>query len=415
MERMRRVVITGIGLITPLGLTTAESWKQCLAGVSGIGRITRFPVENFTTQIAGEVKGFEPQKFIGPKEVKRYDRAIQFVVGASAEALADAKLDITPDRADHVGVIIGSGTGGLSTISDTAVALAKDGPRAVSPFFVPGTIINMTSGCIAIRCGARGPNYSVVSACASSAHAMADGFHTIVRGEAEAMIVGGTEAPISQLGLAGFGAARALSTRNDEPTKASRPFDKDRDGFVLGEGAAVLILEEENFARERGATIYARMLSCGMSADAHHITAPPANGEGAQLAMRNALRFAGLQPEQIDYINAHGTSTQLGDIAETRAIKAVFNSHSSRLAISSNKSMVGHLVGASGATEAAFTVLALKEGLLPPTINLETSDPECDLDYVPNTFRKQEIRYALSNSFGFGGTNATLCFEKYLG
>jgi 3-oxoacyl-[acyl-carrier-protein] synthase II len=412
---MRRVVITGIGLVTPLGLTTADSWRQCLAGVSGIGRITRFPPEQYTTQIAGEVKGFEPEKFFGAKEVKRYDRAIQFIVAASAEALADAKLEITPERADNIGVIIGSGTGGLSTISDTAVMLANEGPRSVSPFFVPGTIINMTSGSIAIRTGARGPNYSVVSACASSAHAIADGFHTIVRGEADAMIVGGTEAPISQLGIAGFSAARALSQRNDQPTRASRPFDKGRDGFVLGEGGAVLVLEEENFALDRGAKIYGRMLSCGMSADAHHITAPLANGDGAQLAMRRALMFAGLQPEQIDYINAHGTSTQLGDIAETRAIKAVFNSHSSKLAISSNKSMVGHLVGAAGATEAAFTILALKEGLLPPTINLETPDPECDLDYVPNTSRRQEIRYALSNSFGFGGTNATLCFEKYGG
>jgi 3-oxoacyl-[acyl-carrier-protein] synthase II len=411
---MRRVVITGIGMVTPLGLTTAESWKQCLAGASGIGRITRFPAENFSTQIAGEVKGFDPQKFIGPKEVKRYDRAIQFAVAASTEALADAQLEITPDRSENIGVIMGSGTGGLTTISETAVTLSHEGPRSVSPFFVPGTIINMTSGFIAIRSGARGPNYSVVSACASSAHAIADGFHTIARGEADAMIVGGTEAPISPLGVAGFCAARALSQRNDEPWRASRPFDKNRDGFVLGEGAAVLILEEETFARERGARIYARMLSCGMSADAHHITAPPENGEGAQLAIRRALKFAGLQPEQIDYINAHGTSTQLGDIAETRAIKAVFNSHASKLAVSANKSMVGHLVGAAGATEAAFTILAMKEGVLPPTINLENADPECDLDYVPNVLRRQEIQYALSNSFGFGGTNATLCFEKYL-
>ena len=411
---MRRVVITGIGLVTPLGLTTAESWKQCLAGASGIGRITRFPVESYSTHIAGEVKGFVPQNYFAPKEVKRYDPVVQFAVAAFTEALADARLEITPERAESVGVIIGSGIGGLSTINGTAIALAKDGPRAVSPFFIPSAIINMTSGYIAIRCGARGPNYSVVSACASSAHAMADGFHTIARGEADAMIVGGAEAPITELGIAGFCAARALSQRNDEPARASRPFDKNRDGFVLGEGAAVLILEEENFARERGATIYARMLSCGMSADAHHVTAPPENGEGAQLAMKQALKFAGLRPEDIDHINAHGTSTQLGDIAETRAIKAVFNNHASKLAISANKSMVGHLIGAAGATEAAFTILALKEGLIPPTINLEDPDPECDLDYVPNTVRKQAIRYALSNSFGFGGTNATLCFEKYL-
>jgi 3-oxoacyl-[acyl-carrier-protein] synthase II len=411
---MRRVVITGIGLVTPLGLTTAESWKQCLAGASGIGRITRFPVENYSTQIAGEVKGFVPQNFFAPKEVKRYDPVVQFAVAAFTEALADARLEITPERAESIGVIIGSGIGGLSTINGTAIALAKDGPRVVSPFFIPSAIINMTSGYIAIRCGARGPNYSVVSACASSAHAIADGFHTIARGEADAMIVGGAEAPITELGIAGFCAARALSQRNDEPMRASRPFDKNRDGFVLGEGAAVLILEEENFARERGATIYARMLSCGMSGDAHHVTAPPENGEGAQLAMRQALKFAGLPPEVIDHINAHGTSTQLGDIAETRAIKAVFNNHASKLAISANKSMVGHLIGAAGAAEAAFTILALKEGLIPPTINLEDADPECDLDYVPQVLRKREIRYALSNSFGFGGTNATLCFEKVL-
>jgi 3-oxoacyl-[acyl-carrier-protein] synthase II len=273
----------------------------------------------------------------------------------------------------------------------------------------------MTSGYLAIRTGARGPNYSVVSACASSNHAIADGFHTILRGEAEAMIVGGTEAPITELGIAGFCAARAMSHRNNEPTKASRPFDKDRDGFVLSEGAGILILEEENFARERGAQIYARVLSCGMSADAHHITAPPEHGEGAQLSMQRALKFAGLHPEQIDYINAHGTATYLGDIAETRAIKAVFNSHASKLAISANKSMIGHLLGGTGAVEAAFTILAMHDSLIPPTINLDTPDPECDLDYVPNTARHQEIQYALSNSFGFGGTNATVCFENVEG
>jgi 3-oxoacyl-[acyl-carrier-protein] synthase II len=273
----------------------------------------------------------------------------------------------------------------------------------------------MTSGYLAIRTGARGSNYSVVSACASSNHAIADGFHTILRGEAEVMIVGGTEAPITELGVAGFGAARALSHRNDEPTKASRPFDKDRDGFVLSEGAGILILEEEQFARERGAHIYGRILSCGMSADAHHITAPPENGEGAQLAMKRALKFAEIHPEQIDYINDHGTSTTLGDIAETRAIKAVFNSYASKIAISANKSMIGHLLGGTGAVEAAFTLLAMRDNLIPPTINLDTPDPECDLDYVPNIARHKEIRYALSNSFGFGGANATVCFENVEG
>ena len=409
---MRRVVVTGIGLITPLGLSTGESWKKCIAGTSGIGPITRFNPEKYPTQIAGEVKGFDPLKYFGPKDVKRYDLSIQYAVAASLDALKDASFEITPERADLVGIIIGSGIGGISTISETVLALAHDGPRMVTPFFIPSAIINMTSGYLAIRTGARGPNYSVVSACASSNHAIADGFHAILRGEAEAMIVGGTEASITELGIAGFCAARAMSHRNSEPTKASRPFDKDRDGFVLSEGAGVLILEEENFALSRGARIYARILSCGMSADAHHITAPPEHGEGAQLSMMRALKFAGLRPEQIDHINAHGTATHLGDIAETRAIKAVFNSHAFKIAISANKSMTGHLLGGTGAVEAAFTILAMREGIIPPTINLDTPDSECDLDYVPNIARRQEVQYALSNSFGFGGTNATLCFEK---
>ncbi|MCX6135927.1 MAG: beta-ketoacyl-ACP synthase II [Ignavibacteriales bacterium] len=409
---MRHVVVTGIGLVTPLGLSTEESWNKCIAGNSGIGPITRFNPEKYPTQIAGEVKGFDPLKYFGPKDIKRYDLSIQYAVAASLDALKDASFEITPERADLVGIIIGSGIGGISTISDTVLALAHDGPRGVTPFFIPSAIINMASGYLAIRTGARGPNYSVVSACASSNHAIADGFHTILRGEAEVMIVGGTEAPITELGIAGFCAARALSHRNNEPTKASRPFDKDRDGFVLSEGAGMLILEEEDFARKRGAQIYARILSCGMSADAHHITAPPEHGEGAQLAMKRALKYAELRPEQIDYINAHGTSTHLGDIAETRAIKAVFNSHASKLAISANKSMIGHLLGGTGAVEAAFTILAMRHSFIPPTINLDTPDPECDLDYVPNTARRREIRYALSNSFGFGGTNATICFEN---
>jgi 3-oxoacyl-[acyl-carrier-protein] synthase II len=412
---MRSVVITGIGLVTPLGLSTEESWKKCIAGISGIGPITRFNSEKYPTQIAGEVKGFDPLRYFGPKDVKRFDLSIQYAVAASLDALKDASFEITPDRADAVGIIIGSGIGGISTISETVLGLALNGPRIVTPFFIPSAIINMTSGYLAIRTGARGPNYSVVSACASSNHAIADGFHTILRGEAEVMIVGGTEAPITELGIAGFSAARALSHRNDEPTRASRPFDRDRDGFVLSEGAGVLILEEEHFARERGAHIYARVLSCGMSADAHHITAPPEHGEGAQLAMKRAIKFAGLHPDQIEYINAHGTATHLGDIAETRAIKAVFKSHASKLAISANKSMVGHLLGGTGAVEAAFTILTMRDSIIPPTINLDTPDPECDLDYVPNTARHQQIQYALSNSFGFGGANATVCFEKVEG
>ncbi|MDE3058057.1 MAG: beta-ketoacyl-ACP synthase II [Bacteroidota bacterium] len=409
---MRNVVVTGIGLITPLGLSTEESWKACIAGKSGIGPVTRFSAEQYPTRIAGEVKGFDAKKYFEPKEMRRFDLFNHYATGAALDALKDARLDVTPENSERVGIIIGSGIGGLISITDTTLMLAKDGPRYVTPFFIPGAIINMASGYLAIRTGARGPNYAVVSACATGNHAIADGFHAIRRGEADVMIVGGAEASIAELGFAGFCSAKAMSKRNDEPSRASRPFDKDRDGFVLSEGAGVLILEEEEFARRRSARMYSRMLSCGMSADAFHVTAPPENGEGAQLAMKRAIEYAGLKPEQIDYINAHGTSTELGDAAETRAVKLVFNSHAKELAISSTKSMTGHLLGAAGAVEAAFTVLALYEGILPPTINLETPDPECDLDYVPNVARNKEIRYALSNGFGFGGTNATVCFEK---
>jgi len=409
---MRNVVVTGIGLITPIGLSTEESWRRCVGGESGIGPVTRFSAEKYPTRIAGEVKGFDVTKYFEPKEARRFDLFNHYAVGAALDALKDSHLEISPANAERVGVIIGSGIGGLISISETAISVSKDGPRYVTPFFIPGAIINMPSGYLAIRTGAKGPNYAVVSACATGNHAIADGFHTIRRGEADVMLVGGAEASVTEVAFAGFCSARAMSKRNDEPQRASRPFDKDRDGFVLSEGASVLILEEEEHARRRGAHMYARMLSCGMTADAFHITAPPDEGEGAQRAMKLAVEYAGLKPEQIDYINAHGTSTGLGDVAETKAVKKVFGAHAKKLAMSSTKSMIGHLLGAAGAAEAAFTILALRDGILPPTINLENADPECDLDYVPNTARKKDIRYALSNGFGFGGTNATVCFEK---
>ena len=408
----RSVVVTGIGLVTPLGLTTSETWKRCIAGESGIGTITRFPKEKFPTQIAGEVKSFRAEKFFEPKEVKRFDLFIQYAVAATIEALADAALAIEPSNAERVGVIIGSGIGGVAGISDATLQVSNNGQRHVSPFFIPSVIINMPSGYVAIRTGAKGPNYAVVSACATGNHAIADGFHVIKRGEADAMIVGGTEAGITDVAFAGFCSAKTMSRRNDEPKRASRPFDRDRDGFVLSEGAGVLILEEEEHAQRRGAHIYARMLSCGMTADAFHITAPREDGDGARRAMKLAVEYAGLKPEQIDYINAHGTSTGLGDIAETKAVRSAFGAHANNLAFSSTKSMTGHMLGAAGAVEAAFTVLSLHHGVIPPTINLENPDPECDLDYVPNVSRRKEITIAMSNGFGFGGTNATVCFQK---
>jgi 3-oxoacyl-[acyl-carrier-protein] synthase II len=410
---MKNVVVTGIGLISPLGLTIEESWRNALAGQSGVGCVTRFDAEKFTTKIAAEVKGFDPKKYFDAKEANRFDLSIQYGVGAALDAVADSGLSVTPENAERVGIIIGSGIGGLTNITQTTRTLAESGPRVVTPFFIPGSIINIAAGYMAIRTGAKGPNYAVVSACATSNHAIADAFHTIRRGEADVMIAGGTEASVVDVAFAGFCSMRAMSKRNDEPTRASRPFDKDRDGFVLGEGAGIFVLEEEEHARARGAKIYARVLSCGMTADANHITAPPEDGDGAYRAMKLAVEYAGLKPEQIDYINTHGTSTPLGDIAESRAVKRLFQDHAKNgLSLSSTKSMHGHLLGAAGAIEAAFTVLALKEGIMPPTINLETPDPECDLDFVPNTARKKDLQYALSNGFGFGGTNASVCFGK---
>lgn len=413
MMPMHNVVVTGIGLISPLGLTIEESWHAALEGRSGVGCVTRFDAEKYPTKIAAEVKGFDPKKYFDAKEANRFDLSVQYGVGAALDALQDSGFAVTPDNAERVGIIIGSGIGGLTNITATTRQLSESGPRVVTPFFIPGSIINIVAGYLAIRTGAKGPNYAVVSACATSNHALADAFHTIRRGEADVMIAGGTEASVIDVAFAGFCSMRAMSKRNDAPEKASRPFDKDRDGFVLGEGAGIFILEEEEHAKARGAKIYARMLSCGMTADAFHVAAPPEDGDGAYRAMKLAVKYAGLAPEAIDYINTHGTSTPLGDIAETKAVKRLFGSHAlNGLLLSSTKSMHGHLLGAAGAIEAAFTVLALKEGIIPPTINLETPDPECDLDYVPNVARKKEIHYALSNGFGFGGTNASVCFGK---
>lgn len=409
---MRRVVVTGIGMVTPLGLTARESWEACVKGCSGIATITKMNTDSYPTKIAGEVKGFDGKKYMDPKDVGRYDIVFQYSWAATREAVQDAKLIISAENAERVGIVIGSGIGGLKNIYETGNVVVTEGPRRVSPFFVPGSIINSCSGYAAIQLGAKGPNYGVVSACATGNHAIADGFHIIRRDEADIMIVGGSEAPITPLGLAGFSAPRALSRRNDEPTKASRPFDKGRDGFVLGEGAAVLVIEDYENARRRGAPMYAEILSCGMSADAFHITAPAEKGEGAARAMKLAVQWAGIRPEMIDYINAHGTSTPLGDIAETDAIKTVFGEHARKVAVSSTKSMTGHLLGAAGAVEAAFTALALRDQVMPPTINQETPDPQCDLDYVPNKARKKPLQYALSNGFGFGGTNTSLCLKR---
>jgi 3-oxoacyl-[acyl-carrier-protein] synthase II len=409
---MRNVVVTGMGLISPLGLSVEESWNNAIKGNSGVGYITRFEKERFTTHIAAEVKNFDPKKYFDPKEVSRWDLCLQYGMGAGLDAVADSGLTITPENAERIGIIMGSGVGGLIGISHTAIKLEEGGQKQVSPFFIPSVIINMISGLLAIRLGAKGLNYGVVSACATSNHAIGDGFHAIQRGEVDAMIVGGADASITEIGVAGFCSARALSKRNDEPQRASRPFDRDRDGFVMGEGAGAFVIEEEEHARRRGAKIYGRILGIGMTADAFHFTAPPDDGDGAMRAMKLAIHNAGLTPNDIEYINAHGTSTGLGDIAETVAIKRLFGDHAQKIMVSSTKSMHGHLLGAAGAVEAVMTVLALKEGIIPPTINLDTPDPKCDLDYVPNVARKKEIRYALSNGFGFGGTNATICFGK---
>jgi 3-oxoacyl-[acyl-carrier-protein] synthase II len=404
----RRVAVTGLGVVSPLGLTVRETWEGLLAGRSGAGPITRFDATAYSCRIAAEVKGFDPEKVLERKEVKKYDTFIHYAVAAAKEAMADSGVEVTGENAERVGVVIGSGIGGLPLIEETHRKLLEHGPRRISPFFIPGLIANMSSGLVSILTGAKGPNSATVTACATSAHSIGDAANIIRRGDADVMIAGGTESVVTPLAVGGFAAMRALSTRNDAPEIASRPWDRDRDGFVLGEGAGVLILEEMGLARARGAKIYAELAGYGMSGDAFHISAPSEDGDGPFRVMRNALRDAGLEPDAIDYVNAHGTSTPHGDRIETIALKRAFGTHASRLAVSSTKSMTGHLLGAAGGLEAAVLALAILEGVIPPTINLENPDSDCDLDYVPKTARRIPVRAGLSNSFGFGGTNASL-------
>ena len=410
----RRIVVTGLGLLTPLGIGVEKTWQALCAGQSGVDRITRFDATDFPVQIAAEVKGFDPAVYIEKKEVKKMDTFIHYALAVALISLEDSGYKIGPDNAHRVGVYVGSGIGGLQAIEEWHKVLLEKGPKRVTPFFIPMTVINLASGQIAIRIGATGPNSCAVTACATGNNCIGDAFKIIQRGDADAMIAGGTEAAITPLSVAGFAASRALSTRNAEPQRASRPFDRERDGFVLGEGAGVLWLEEVELARRRGAKIYAELVGYGMTADAYHITSPPEDGSGAVRCMQLALADAGLTPHQVDYVNAHATST-FADKIETLAIKKVFGEHAKKMAISSTKSMTGHLLGAAGGIEAVFSVLAIDRGMVPPTINYENPDPECDLDYVPNSARKVPVRAVLSNSFGFGGTNACLVFKKYEG
>jgi 3-oxoacyl-[acyl-carrier-protein] synthase II len=409
----RRVVVTGVGLVSPVGIGTEDTWQAVRGGKSGIGPITAFDATEFACRIAGEVKGFDPYKYIEKKEVKKMGRFIQFAIAAADCALASSALKVDAGNEEMVGVYIGSGIGGFDVIEREHKTLLEHGPRRISPFFIPATIINLASGYVSIRTGAKGPNSATATACTTSAHSIGDSFRIIERGDADAMICGGAEACISPMGIGGFAAMRALSTRNDEPERASRPWDKDRDGFVVGEGAGILVLEELDNAKRRGARIMAEMVGYGMSADAFHVTAPSENGDGAFRVMRNALRDAGIEPARIDYINAHGTSTAMGDRIETMAIKRCFGEHARKVAVSSTKSMTGHLLGGAGGLEAGITVMAIRDQMAPPTTNFETPDPECDLDYVPNHARPMRIDYALSNSFGFGGTNGALIFKRY--
>ena len=413
MTNIRRVVVTGIGLVSSLGIGTEANWTGIKAGQSGIGTITKFDTTQFTTRIAGEVKNFDPLAFIEKKDVKKMDIFIQYAIAASQFAMDDSGLTITPELSRRVGVFIASGIGGFTTIEREHKALLEGGPRKISPFFIPSAIINLAAGQVSIRFGARGPNSATCTACSASAHAIGDAFEIIKRGAADVMIAGGSEAAITPMGIGGFGALRALSTRNDEPSKASRPFDRDRDGFIVGEGSGVLILEEYEFAKARGARIYAELVGYGMSADAYHITAPSEDGDGAFRVMSLAIESAGITTADIDYINAHGTSTPQGDALETLAINRCFGDHAKDVAVSSTKSMTGHLLGAAGGLEAGITVLAVYHQIAPPTINLDEPDDNCNLDYVPHKSRPLPITYALSNSFGFGGTNAALLFKKF--
>ena len=409
----RRVVVTGVGLVSPLGIGTQANWEALSAGQSGIGSITRFDASQFSARIAGEVKGFDPLQFVDKKDVKKMDVFIQLAIAAADFAMADATLTVSPECATRTGVFIASGIGGFSTIEREHKALLEGGPRRISPFFIPAAIINLAAGQVSIRFGAKGPNSATCTACSASAHAIGDAFEIIRRNDADVMIAGGSEAAITPMGVGGFGAMRALSTRNDAPERASRPFDKDRDGFVIGEGSGVLILEELEHAKARGAKIYAELIGYGMSSDAYHMTGQPEDGDGAVRAMENALQSANLAPDRVQYINAHGTSTPINDPNETFAIKRTFGDHARKLAVSSTKSMTGHLLGAAGGLEAGITALAILNQVLPPTINLDEADPRCDLDYVPNRCRKAHVEHALSNSFGFGGTNASLLFRRF--
>jgi 3-oxoacyl-[acyl-carrier-protein] synthase II len=411
----RRVVVTGIGMVSPLGVGTETNWSALLAGRSGVGPITRFDASRYPSRIAGEVKDFNPEDFIPKKDVKKMDRFIHFALAASQLAMEDAKLAIPPARAERVGVYIGSGIGGLPSIEKQHASLLESGPDRISPFFIVGLIVNLASGQVSIRFGAKGPNLAACTACATGSHSIGDSYEIIKRGDADAMICGGTEAVITPLAVGGFCAMRALSTRNDAPEKASRPFDLDRDGFVMGEGSGILILEELSGALARGAKIYAEIAGYGLTGDAFHVSAPSADGDGPVRVMKAALADASVGPQEVDYINAHGTSTPAGDKVETLAIHRVFGESAKKIAVSSTKSMTGHLLGAAGGLETAITALAVERDEVPPTINYEKPDPECDLDYVPNQARKMRVRIALNNSFGFGGTNASLLLRKYEG
>lgn len=408
----RRVVVTGLGIISPVGNTVDEAWANIVAGKSGITRISKFDASAFASRIAGEVKDFDVAQYISPKEARRMDFFIHYGIAAGMQAIKDAGLEAKPQDAERIGINIGSGIGGLPFIEDTHKEYLANGPRRISPFFIPASIINMISGNLSIMYGFQGPNLACVSACATGNHSIGESARLIEHGDADVMIAGGSESCVCPLAIGGFASAKALSTRNDDPAAASRPWDTGRDGFVLGEGAGVLVLEEYERARARGAKIYCELAGYGMSSDAYHMTAPLEDGSGAARAMRNAMQSAQLRAEDIHYINAHGTSTPLGDIAETKAVKLYFGDHAKKLAVSSTKSMTGHLLGAAGGVEAVFTILAIRDQIAPPTANLAEQDPACDLDYVPNTARKMTIDAALSNSFGFGGTNATLVFKK---
>ncbi len=409
----RRVVITGVGLISSVGTGTEATWEALRAGRSGIGPITRFDASQHSSRIAGEVKGFDPLNFVPKKDVKKIDTFIQFAIAASQFAVDDAKLVVTPETANETGVFIASGIGGFATIESEHSELINGGPRRVSPFFIPASIINLAAGHVSIRFGAKGPNLATCTACTASAHSIGESFEIIRRGDADTMIAGGSEMAITPLGVGGFAAMRALSTRNDEPERASRPFDKDRDGFVIGEGAGIVILEELEVAKARGAKIYCEVVGYGLSSDAYHLTGQPADANGAVRSMKMALRKAGITPDKVDYINAHGTSTPINDPTETLAVKTLFGDHAYKLAMSSTKSMTGHLLGAAGGLEAGVVALAIRDQIAPPTANLDSPDPACDLDYVPHTSRAMKIDYALSNSFGFGGTNGTLLMKRY--